>query len=250
MLATLQSLTLFGLESHLVRVEVDVSKGHPGKFYIVGLGDLAVQEARRRVKSAIRNAGFHYPSTKTITINLAPADLRKEGSGYDIPMALGILIASNECHIPIEELKKSIFIGELALTGEVRHVTGILPIVYGARESGFQKVYLPEVDFDEAALVSGIEILPVKHLTDIVSHFSGSKKITSKSQSEDRFQIITENFDFDMSYIKGQEYAKRALEIAASGGHNVVILCSKTLLAGNYNIQSEQINTLYICKRP
>lgn len=234
MLAKVHSMAVVGLDSRPVEVEVDVGQGLPA-FNIVGLPDKAVEESKERVRSAVKNSGAKFPMSR-LTINLAPADLKKEGPAYDLPIALGILVADKQ----IEQStisKNELFVGELALDGNLRHVNGILPIVMAAKEKHFKKIYLPSINAIEASLVEEIEIIPVKSLRDLILHLKNEKAI--KLFKSD-YQLDNKNFisEYDFSYIKGQEQAKRALEIAASGAHNILLSGSpgggKTLLAKSF----------------
>lgn len=230
MLTKLNSVAVIGLKPQLVEAEVDVGGGEP-KFHIVGLGDTAIQEARLRVKLAIKNCKFDYPYTKKIVINLAPADLKKEGPSYDLAMAVGIILNTWGMNL---DLKDSLFIGELSLEGNLRHTNGILPAVIFAKDNGFKKVYLPWINAQEGSLIDGVEIYPVRNLNEIINHLIGKEKIEPYINKED-YNFETQEFDVDMAYIVGQEQAKRALEIAASGGHNLLMSgppgSGKTLLA-------------------
>ncbi|MEO8065886.1 MAG: YifB family Mg chelatase-like AAA ATPase [Candidatus Doudnabacteria bacterium] len=228
--AKVYSASLLGLEAAPIEVEVDISGGLP-KIIIVGLPDAAVQEARERVKSAIKNSDAIFPRSH-VAINLAPADLPKNGSHYDLPIALSILLNSGQIFFdPMDKL----FLGELALDGNLRPISGVLPMLLSARERGFTKVFIPKENSREASLVSGITIIPVKSLHELIGYLQNLIKI-DPLQTADWEEILglpTEAFDLKL--IKGQESAKRALEIAASGGHNVLLSgppgTGKTLLA-------------------
>lgn len=232
MLARVFSGATVGLESVLIEVEVDVAKkGFPG-LTIVGLPNKAIEEAKERVRSAIKNTGLKFPDGR-ITINLAPADLPKQGPAYDLPMALGLLMASGQ--IQKENVGRDLVLGELSLDGSLRHTNGILPMAMMAREKKFKQIFLPEIDALEAAIVKGIKVIPLRSLKSLFNHLTGLQKI--QPQATIAFsQLLTEAVhEFDMKEIKGQEQAKRALEICASGGHNLLMVglpgAGKTLLA-------------------
>lgn len=218
MLACIKSVACVGLESFPVDVEVDVAeKGFPG-FNIVGLPDKAVGEARERVRTALVNCGFAFPQKK-ITVNLAPADLPKEGSAYDLPIAIGILVANGDI-----ELKESgIFFGELSLDGSLRHTKGALLLAIFAKRVGVSRIFVPIMSANEAAVVSGVEVFPVRGLDDLVEHLRGIKPIKSLKTIAIKSLIEAASPDFDMAEIVGQETAKRALSIAAAGGHNILM---------------------------
>lgn len=217
MLAKVYSCAVLGLEGVLVEVEVDIAQGLPA-FTVVGLGDAAVQESRERVRSAIRNSGYSFPM-KRLTVNLAPADLRKAGPAYDLAIAIGLLIASEQA---ICELEHAVFIGELGLDGSVRHTDGVLPMVAVAWQSGVETVFVPYEDAPEASLIKEITVIPVRTLSDLVSHLSGEHPIQSffkeiDLENEEVYHAI------DLAEVRGQEHVKRALEVAAAGGHNLLM---------------------------
>jgi len=230
-LAKVYSAAIVGLDGQLVEVEVDISSGMPS-MTIVGLPDAAVQEARERVRAAIRNSGFIFPPRRK-TINLAPADLKKEGPIYDLPIAVGLLLCSEQIATDVGE---TLFLGELSLDGSLRHTPGILPMVALAREKGLSMVVVPPCDAKEASLVEGVSVIPVASLAELVSHFRGDNPIAPYSPPAELEYAEVQGWHMvDLVYIKGQEHAKRALEVAAAGGHNVIMTgppgSGKTMLA-------------------
>ena len=230
MLAKVYSCAVVGLEGALVEVEVDTANGLPS-FVVVGLPDTAVQESRERVQAAIRNAGFYFPQ-KRLTVNLAPASLRKEGPAYDLPIALGVLAAAGQV-LP-EAFEGTLVMGELSLDGKVRHVRGVLPMTALARGQSYRRVFVPVDDAGEAALVPDVEVIPITDLAQLVNHLSGAATIAPVVVKPEvgAGEVFVPT---DFREIKGQEHVKRAMEVAAAGGHNVIMTgppgAGKTLIA-------------------
>lgn len=229
MLAKVISCAVVGLDGAVIEVETDISPGLPS-FTIVGLPDTAVQESRERVRAAIRNSGYNFP-IRRITVNLAPAHLKKAGPAYDLPIAVGILLSTEQIYA---DVSGTVFLGELSLDGSLRHTNGILPMVALAHEQGISTIIVPYIDAREASLVEGTKIIAISSLSQLVSYFRGEipapEYIPDEPLESSPFTSGT-----DMAYIKGQEHVKRALEVTAAGGHNIVMCgppgSGKTLLS-------------------
>ncbi len=231
MFARIFSAAIMGVEAYIVEVETDLDNKLPS-FTTVGLGEGAVKESKERVTSAIKNSGYFFPQ-KRVTINLAPADIRKEGSAFDLPMAIGIFGADGR--IPLESLNEYVMVGELSLDGILRHIPGILPITISVRNAGYKGIIVPKDNAEEAALVENIDVYPASDLNEVVNFLCGKKTI-EKHECESIDDLISEkHWDIDFCDVKGQAHVKRALEVAAAGGHNILMIgppgSGKTMLA-------------------
>ena len=231
MLVQLNGSAVYGVDAHLITIEVNVDKGIG--YHLVGLPDNAIKESNYRIAAALQNIGYKLPGKK-ITINMAPADLRKEGSAYDLPIALGILSASNQITAPC--ISEYLIMGEIALDGSIRPIKGALPIAIQALKDGFKGFVLPNENAQEAAIVKGIEVYGVTHLTEVIHFFEGKNKL--KPLVLDARSIFAQNQQhnaLDFADVKGQETIKRCMEIAAAGGHNIILIgppgAGKTMLA-------------------
>ncbi|MGB2843890.1 MAG: YifB family Mg chelatase-like AAA ATPase, partial [Candidatus Aminicenantaceae bacterium] len=233
MLFKIASASLIGIDSYLVDVEVDISMGLPG-FVTVGLPDASVRESKERVRAALKNCGYKFPSRK-ITINLAPADRRKEGSSFDLPISLGLLAYLDL--FPIERLRDYLFLGELALDGTLKSGKGILSSTVLARKKGFKGIVIPKENEKEASLVQGIDVYGMENLVQVIHLLNDSEEISPCRYSLKEL-LPRPEYDMDFQEIRGQQHAKRALEVAAAGSHNILLIgppgAGKTMLARRF----------------
>lgn len=233
MFTKINSASVLGLDCTPITVEVDISPAWPG-YQIVGLPDTSIQEAKERIRTAWKNTGLKFPNNSRVIINLAPADVRKEGSMYDLPMAVGMYLSSEDL-LDRPDISTSLFVGELALDGTLRHTSGILPLAIFARDHGYRELFVPAVNAAEASLIREIAIYPVESFRAALNHLTGAEMIAPLSPAPISAWFEEIPYDMDMAHVKGQEFVKRAMEIAASGAHNILLSgppgSGKTLLA-------------------
>lgn len=220
MLAKVFSAAVYGVDAFEIEIEVNSANGDT-VIVVVGLPDTAVKESKDRVTTAISNSGYHWPRKRT-TVNLAPADVKKEGPSFDLPIALGMIAVAQEVELP--GIENYCFVGELALTGAVRPVRGVLPVVLEARKRGRTKVVVPEANASEAAMVEGIEVYGVRNLREVFEFVTGEKQLAPTKEDVTRFFQRHQAYDVDFSDVRGQHHARRAIEVAVAGNHNMTMM--------------------------
>jgi magnesium chelatase family protein len=236
MLAKIYSAAVYGVDAYEVEIEVNGARGDP-KIIIVGLPDAAVKESRDRVTTAISNSGFYWPRGRT-TINLAPADIKKEGPSFDLPIALGMIAVAEE--LDGSSFEKFSFVGELALDGGVRPVKGVLPVALEARRQKKEAIFVPATNAHEAAMVEGITVYGVHNLRETFDFIRGESLIAPTYGDLTSFFATHKNYEVDFSDVKGQGHVKRAIEVAVAGGHNLLMLCNnnlRTVFHGRFSTQ-------------
>jgi len=235
MFTKINSAAVIGLDCLPIVAEVDIAGSWPG-YQIVGLPDTAIQEAKERIRTAWKNTNLTFPSNSRVIINLAPADVRKEGSAYDLPMAVGMFLSSEKLTL---DVSNALFVGELALDGTLRHTNGILPLAIYARDHGYKKLFVPAINAAEASLIAEVEVYGVETFGHLIAHLTNTSLIPPEQPQSLEQWFEDSPSEMDMAYIKGQEFVKRALEIAASGAHNILLSgppgAGKTLLARNFS---------------